>query len=111
MLFVESAQSMQGAPLFYDATFGGEFLPEKRVDRLTAAVALVRAAGLRAEADSQSGATLAYTDTASIPSALRGYVAVAISRGLLTAEGGAFRPDSQLTRLELAHALCVISNL
>jgi serine protease AprX len=110
MLFVESAQNAPGGPLFYDASFGGAFLPEKHVDRLTAAVALVRAAGFRQEADAYSG-TLSVTDASSIPQTLRGYVAVAISRRLLTTEGGAFRPDSQLTRAELAHALAVVSGL
>ncbi len=111
MLLVESAQSAPGGPLFYDAAFGGQFLPAERVNRLTAAVALVRAAGLRAEAESQANATPALTDAASVDSNLRGYVAVALSKGLLTAEGGAFRPNSQLTRLELAHALFILSNL
>jgi hypothetical protein len=40
---------------------------------------------------------------------LRGYVAVALERGLLTAEGGAFRPHDTLTRIELAHATAVIA--
>jgi serine protease AprX len=111
MLFVESAQSAPAGPLFYDVAFGGPFRPEENVNRLTAAIALVRAAGFRQEAEAQPGATLTVLDAASIPSALRGYVAVAISHGLLTAEGNTFRPNSQLTRAELAHALAVISNL
>jgi hypothetical protein len=48
-------------------------------------------------------------DAGEIPSAARGYVAVALERGLLTAEGGSFRPQGALTRLELAHALSVIA--
>ncbi|HEY0385428.1 MAG TPA: S-layer homology domain-containing protein, partial [Pyrinomonadaceae bacterium] len=111
MLFAESAQSAPSGPLFYDAQFGGQFRPDERVNRLAAAVALVRAAGLGAQAEAQAGATLALSDTASIPSALRGYVALALSRGLMTAEGGAFRPSDQLSRAELAHALVSISNL
>jgi serine protease AprX len=111
MLFVESAQSAPSGPLFYDAAFGGLFRPDEKVNRLTAAIALVRAAGLRQEAEAQPGATVPVLDAASIPYALRGYVAVALSKGLLTAEGGSFRPGSQLTRAELAHALFVISSL
>jgi serine protease AprX len=111
MLFAESAQSAPFGPLFYDVQFGGEFRPDERVNRLTAAVALVRAAGLGAQAEAQAGATLALTDAAAIPYALRGYVALALSRGFMTAEGGAFRPGSQLSRAELAHALVSISNL
>jgi hypothetical protein len=78
-------------------------------DRLTAAVALVRASGLRAEAEQRTGALLYVTDAYAIPSSLRGYVAVALERGLLTAEGGSFRPQGALTRLELAHAMSVIA--
>ena len=111
MLFVESVQSIPSWPLFYDAPFGGAFLPDKHVTRLTAAVALVRAAGLGQEAEAQNGATLNLTDASTIPPNLRGYVFVARSRGLLTAESGAFRPDSQLTRAELAHALVTLSSL
>jgi serine protease AprX len=110
MLFVESAQSAPGGPLFYDSSFGGTFRPEERVNRLTAAVALVRAAGFRQEADAYTG-TPPVTDASSIPPDLRGYVAVALSHRLLVSEGGAFRPDSQLTRAELAHALSVIAGL
>jgi serine protease AprX len=111
MLFVESAQSAPQGPLFYDAAFGSPFRPDEKVNRLTAAIALVRAAGLRQQAEAQGSATLTVLDAASIPAALRGYVSVALSSGLLTTDGGAFRPNTQLTRAELAHALAVISNL
>jgi hypothetical protein len=88
---------------------GMSFRPDEMVDRLTAAVALVRAQGLRGEAEAKAGTLLTVADAASIPYALRGYVALALERGLLTAEGGAFRPQSTLTRLELAHALSVFA--
>ncbi|HEX7175769.1 MAG TPA: S8 family serine peptidase [Pyrinomonadaceae bacterium] len=109
MLFVESVQAAPGGPLFADATPGASFRPDDMVDRLTAAVAIVRASGLRAEAESRAGALLNVTDAGAIPSALRGYVAVALERGLLNAEGGAFRPQSALARIELAHAMAVIA--
>ncbi|MDX6692744.1 MAG: hypothetical protein QOF02_347 [Blastocatellia bacterium] len=111
MLFVESAQSAPSGPLFYDSPFGGQFRPDERVTRLAAAIALVRAAGFRPEAEAQANAPLTVADALSIPSALRGYVAVALSRGLLTADANLFRPNAQLTRAELAHALAVIANL
>jgi serine protease AprX len=109
MLFVESVQAAPGGPLFADATPGAPFRPDDMVDRLTAAVAIVRAAGLRGEADARSGAPLSVTDAGAIPYALRGYVAVALERGLLDAEGGVFRPQGTLARIELAHAMAVIA--
>jgi hypothetical protein len=109
MLFVESAQAAPGGPVFTDVRPGAPFRPDDMADRLTATVALVRAAGLRAEAEARAGAFLNVTDAESIPSALRGYVAVALERGLLTTEGGAFRPQGTLARIELAHAMAVIA--
>ncbi|HEV2863641.1 MAG TPA: S8 family serine peptidase [Pyrinomonadaceae bacterium] len=108
-LFVESVQAAPGGALFPEAATGGRFGPDDTADRLTAAVALVRASGLRAEAERRAGALLTVTDAYTIPAALRGYVAVALERGLLTAEGGSFRPQSALTRLELAHAMSVFA--
>jgi hypothetical protein len=108
-LFVESAQAAPGGPLFTDAAPGGRFRPDDVAERLAAAVALVRAAGLAAEAEARAGALLPVADAQAIPYALRGYAAVALERGLLTADGGSFRPQAALTRLELAHALSVVA--
>jgi serine protease AprX len=110
MLFVESAQAAPGGALFDDAEAGGDFRPDELTGRLAAAVVLVRAAGLRAEAEARAGAALAVSDAASIPSELRGYAAVALERGLLAADGGLFRPQHTLTRVELARALAAIAN-
>jgi hypothetical protein len=104
MIFVESAQSAPAGALFTDATPGGQFRPDDFATRLTVAVALVRAAGLQAEAGTASLPSNV-NDASEIPAALRGYVAVALSHGLLTANGGNFRPQSPLTRAELAHAV------
>ena len=108
-LFVESAQAAPGGALFTDAAPGGSFRPDEMTTRLAAAVALVRASGARAEAEQRAGALLTVADAYAIPSALRGYVAVALERGLLNAEGGSFRPQAALTRLELAHAMSVFT--
>lgn len=108
-LFVESVQAAPVGALFTDAAAGGPFRPDDMADRLAAAVALVRASGLRAEAEQRAGATLNVSDACLIPSALRGYVAVVLERGLLNAEGGSFRPKAALTRIELAHALNVFA--
>jgi hypothetical protein len=103
-------QNAPGGALFADAAAGGLFRPDETVDRLTAAVVLVRAAGLRAEAESRAGALVPVSDAGAIPSGLGGYVAVALERGLLAAEGGLFRPQDTLTRIELARALAAIAN-
>ncbi len=106
--FVESAQA--AGALFPDA-LGHSFRPQALANRLMAAIVLVRAAGLRAEAEAQTSAALSLTDAASIPAQWRGYVAVALARGLLTANNNAFRPQATLTRLELAHALVALQKM
>jgi serine protease AprX len=102
MNFAEGAQS-----LFPDAVRGGAFRPDERATRLVTAVVLVRAAGLQAEAESKAGTFLNYTDAASIPDALRGYVQVAVSRGLMTS-AQQFNPAGALTRAELARGVATI---
>ncbi len=104
MLFVESAQAAPGGALFPSVVTGGTFQPDVTVDRLSAVIALVRAAGLRQQAESGTY-TLTYTDAASIPSSLRGYVAVAVQNGLIKNNGMAFNPQGSFTRLDLAHAM------
>jgi serine protease AprX len=108
---VESVQSAPGGPLFTDAPLGGAFRPNDRATRLTTAIALVRAAGLRSQAESLAGTSLPVTDAVSIPSSLRGYVKVALDRGLMTADGSVFRPNDALKRFELAKAMAGMARL
>ncbi|MDQ1612293.1 MAG: hypothetical protein QOG00_2224 [Pyrinomonadaceae bacterium] len=111
-LFIESVQNAPGGALFLDVERGGSFSPNDAAGRLTAAVALVRAAGLQAEAESSQSLPLTTLfDAGLIPSALRGYVRVAISRGLLTTTNSNFRPQAPLTRLELAQAMVAVQKL
>ncbi len=110
MLFVESVQAAPNGPLFTDVANGGAFRPLDNVTRLAATVALVRAAGFRSLAESQAGIVLSYADASSIPSVLRGYVAVAISKGLIQADS-AFQPNANFTRADLARANAVIQRL
>ena len=107
MLFVESAQASPTGPLFIDATNGGQFRPFENVTRLAATVALVRAAGLRSEAEAKAGIPLAYLDASSIPNELKGYVSVAVSKGLLQSDS-TFGPQAAFTRADLAHAIAVL---
>ncbi|MDT7689193.1 MAG: serine protease AprX [Acidobacteriota bacterium] len=102
MNFAEGAQ-----PLFPDAVRGSAFRPDDPATRLVAAVVLVRAAGLQSEADSKAGAYLGYTDASSIPWNLRGYVQVAVGRGLISS-GQQFNPSGALTRAELARGVATI---
>lgn len=102
--FVESAQFGSSTALF-PGLAGGSFRPHDNVDRLTATVALVRAAGLGADAEAKAGSPLTLLDGLSIPSALRGYVAVALAHGLIRANGNSFSPNGQFTRLDLARSL------
>ena len=106
-LFVDSVQTSPNGPLFIDAAPGGRFRPNDNVTRLLAAVALVRAAGLRSEAEAKAGAPLAFLDAKNIPSELRGYVSVAISKGLLQGDT-LFRPEASVTRVELAQAIAAL---
>ena len=108
--FVESAQLPANGALFPEDG-SGLFRPRDMVDRTTAAVVLVRAAGLAAQAEAQSGASLPISDGASIPAELRGYVAVALAQGLMTAAASSFRPQAALTRVELAHAMVALQRL
>jgi hypothetical protein len=110
MLFVESAQASPNGALFPGTATGGAFLPDSGVDRLTAVIALVRAAGLRQQAESGNH-TLTYTDAGSIPASLRGYVAVAVQDGLIKLNGTSFNPQGSFTRLDLSHAMARIATL
>ncbi len=106
---VESVQSNPGGRLVYDAAPGGRFYPYDTASKLVAAVAFVRAVGLES---STSAAVLpvSVVDGASIPSALRGYVAVALQYGFLKLDGNRFSPSRPVTRLELAIALNKLVN-
>jgi serine protease AprX len=110
MLFVESAQASPNGALFPSTTPGGAFLPDSSVDRLTAVIALVRAAGLRQQAESGAN-TPTCTDAGSIPASLRGYVAVAVQNGLIKLSGTTFNPQGSFTRLDLSHAMARIATI
>jgi hypothetical protein len=110
MLFVESGQASPSGALFPSIAVGSNFQPDGTVDRLTAVVALVRAAGLRQQAESGTY-TLTYTDALSIPPSLRGYVAVAVQNGLIKANGPTFNPSGAFTRLDLAHAMSRLAGM
>jgi serine protease AprX len=107
---------------------GSIFNPAGNISRLDLAVALVRALGLDAEAKAKSGSTVTVSysgqtlnvvDNADIPPAMRGYVQIALDKGILqayfTLEQGPFdlqptlkarvKPNDPTTRAWLAFAL------
>jgi serine protease AprX len=107
---------------------GSSFNAASFISRLDLAVALTRALGLDSEARAQaghavtasySGQTLTIADNSEIPAALRGYVQIALDKGLLqayyTLEQGPFdlqptlkarvRPNDPTTRAWVAYAL------
>ena len=106
---VESIQSNPSGKLFFDASTGSRFYPNNTATKLVAAFALVRAAGLDSKA---SNAVLPATvaDAGAIPSALRGYVAVALQNGFISLDGNYFNPSRGLTRLELAKGMNMVVN-
>ncbi len=108
LLYVESAQNAPSGALFPDAAPGSKFRPDDFATRLNAAVALVRAAGLQAEAEATSSLPSWVKDAGTIPVALRGYVAVALDKGLMTADDGKFQAQSAITRAQLAHSALVL---
>jgi hypothetical protein len=106
---VESVQSNPGGRLFYDVTAGGKFYPYSSAERLIAAIAFVKSAGLEGAAAS-AVLPQSVSDAASIPAAWRGYAAVALQKGFIQLDGNQFAPTRALTRLELAIALNKLIN-
>ena len=106
---VESVQSNPAGRLVYDAAPGSLFYPNNATSKLVAAVAFVKSVGLDSAASS-AVLPLSVTDAASIPAALRGYVAVALQNGYLKLDGNQFNASRPITRLEFAIALNKIVN-
>ncbi|HYO92591.1 MAG TPA: S-layer homology domain-containing protein, partial [Pyrinomonadaceae bacterium] len=81
-------QDAQGAPSALLGSQGSAFYPADPLSRLELAVAFIRALGLDAEAKAKVNTTVTYQgqpviDNFEIPPALRGYVQLAIDKGLL----------------------------
>ncbi|HVF91551.1 MAG TPA: S8 family serine peptidase [Blastocatellia bacterium] len=84
---------------------GASFYPQARVERMMAAMALVKAAGLEQEAMNASSINPGISDWSTVPENMRGYVSVAVSRNLMGSSGAQyFRPFDSITRAELAMA-------
>lgn len=80
--------------------------PLKPADRLWATVLLVKALNLEQEAEAKQNVELPFKDAQDIPPALRGYVAVAVERGLINGyDDKTFKPNKPVSRAELAALL------
>ncbi|QGQ97890.1 S-layer homology domain-containing protein [Paenibacillus psychroresistens] len=80
--------------------------PEKAASRLWATTLLVKALKLDAEAKAKINTKLTFKDAKEIPAGSVGYVAVALEKGLITGfEDNTFRPDTSVTRAQLAALL------
>jgi serine protease AprX len=105
---IESAQLFAGGPLFFDGGGSVSFKLDQNATRLLTAVALIKAAGLESAA---ATATLPVTliDAGSVPAQYRGYVALALQKGWMTAPNNKFDQNGRLTRLELTRAMVRLS--
>jgi len=101
-IFIESVTHSPFGDLM--GTVGTLFNPQAQTNRAAVAVAIVKALGLDQEAQAASLNNPGLADWNLIPAALRGYVSVAVSRSLMGAASGYFRPLDSITRLDLAIA-------
>ncbi len=110
--YVESVAGARASRVLIDGGNGSSFGPSGSVDRLDFAVSLVRAAGREAEAIARAGEPLAVEDASQIPSAHRGYVAVALERGFIdtipVTGGVRFEPDDPVGRLDASRFLLAL---
>ena len=81
---------------------GSYFYPQASVSRINVAIAAVKALGLDPLAQSWNGSISGILDSLLIPSSLRGYVAIALSRNLIKPRSLFMRPFEPMTRAELA---------
>jgi serine protease AprX len=101
-VYIESVTHSPNGDLF--GTTGSLFNPQSQIDRVSIAIALVKALGLDAEAQAARYTNPGLLDWYQIPSAARGYVSLAVSRNLMRPVLGFFRPSDSITRLDLAAA-------
>ncbi|GAW92429.1 S-layer homology domain-containing protein [Calderihabitans maritimus] len=80
-----------------------DFRPQEEAKRWEVAVLAVRAMGLREEAGSKEGAALEFTDTQGLLPWIKGYIAVAVEKGIFRGDASqTFRPNDPITRGEMA---------
>ena len=105
---VESVQISPNGKLILDSSNSGKFDRCAAASRLVTAIALVKANNLDTLA-ATTALPLTMTDASSIPSAYRGYVAVALQKGWLTLDGNKFNPNNSVTRLDITKAIVAMT--
>lgn len=113
--YVESVAGTRARLTLIDPKNLMSFAANFDVSRLDFTVALVRGAGLRAEAEARAGESLPFVDANRIPAAFRGYVAVGLERGLIDTsgpDGGTrFNPKGDVPRVAAARFLLRLLDL
>lgn len=85
---------------------GARLSPMAPLNRLEAAMMLVKAAGLDEEARAKANAELSFSDAGKIPDRLKGYIAIAVEKGFVTGyDDGTFNPQKLVSRAEWAALL------
>ena len=97
------AIAMEKGFLIFD---GRHFNPMAPLKRVEAAIMLVKAAGLDAEAQARAGAALPFVDAPAISYMAKGYVSVALEKGFINGNpDGTFQPNKPVTRAQWAALL------
>ena len=109
--WVEAVAGRRAGRMMIEPWASGEFRADGRVRRIDFAAALVRAAGLAAQAEGLAGVALGLADDAAIPARLRGYALLALDHGFIEPIDGRFEPTSSVPRVEAARRLVVLSDL
>lgn len=78
----------------------GTFRPNAPVSTAEAVVMAVKLLGLDEQAKAKADAQLPFTDAAAVPDWARGYVAVAVEKGLVDG-AGRFQPNKKATRMDV----------
>ncbi len=81
------------------------FQPGTPATRVEVVVVLLEAMGLGDQARDLAGSAIDFRDAADVPLWARGYVALAISLGILQGDGGKLQPNKPVTRAEMAALL------
>lgn len=88
------------------------FRPNQPAKRYEVAVYVIRALGLTEEAEAMADADLDFRDAKQIPKWARGYVALAVEKGLLSGNpNGMFQPLKPMKRAEMAVLLAKVDAL
>jgi serine protease AprX len=113
--YIETVSGARARRVLIDPLGMSAFVTAAYVTRLDFAVSLVRGAGLEDEAEARAGESLGLVDEDKVPAELRGFVAVALERGLIdtmSADGGAlFDPKGKIQRVSAARFLLRVLEL